>query len=135
MPARLAAAYLEPMGTFNVTIEVGDPSGQRFESVEALADTGATYTMVPAPTLERLGVARHASDRFVLADGRRVELHFGHTWVRINGRTVITLVVFGEPGTRSLLGAYTLEGVRLAPDPVARRLVPVSALLLALDRR
>lgn len=122
------------MGTFNVTIEVGDPRGDRFEPVEALVDTGATYTVVPAPTLERLGVARHASDRFVLADGRDVELAFGHTWVRVNGRSVITLVVFGEPGTRALLGAYTLEGVRLAPDPLARRLVPVSALLLALDR-
>jgi clan AA aspartic protease len=120
------------MGTFSVRIEVGDPGGERFEALEALVDTGATYTMVPAPTLERLGVSRHARERFTLADGRDVELDFGHTWVRIDGRTVITLVVFGEPGTRSLLGAYTLEGVRLAADPVARRLVPVTALLLTL---
>ncbi len=119
------------MGTFDVAIDIGDPSGQRFEPLQALVDTGATYTVVPAPILERLGVQRHARDRFVLADGRGVDLDFGQTWVRVDDRTVITLVVFGEPDSRTLLGAYTLEGVRLAPDPVRRRLVPVAALLLA----
>jgi clan AA aspartic protease len=119
------------MGTFNVTLEIGDPSGQRFEPVEALVDTGATYTVVPAPVLERLGVVPHARDEFVVADGRRVGFAIGHTWVRVDGRSVITLVVFGEPGTRALLGAYTLEGLRLAPDPIARRLLPVPALLMA----
>ena len=121
------------MGTFDVTIDIGDPSGTRFESLEALVDTGATYTVVPAPLLERLGVPRHATDRFVLADGRGVDLDFGHTWVRVGDRTVITLVVFGDPNGRTLLGAYTLEGVRLAPDPVRRRLVPVSALLFTCE--
>ena len=120
------------MGTFNVAIEIGDPAGQRFETLDALVDTGATYTVVPAPILEQLGVSRHATDRFELADGRGIDLGFGHTWVRIEGRTVITLVVFGEPGSRPVLGAYTLEGLRLAADPLGRRLVPVSALLLAL---
>ncbi len=37
------------MGIFNVPIEVGDPEGGRFERVEALVDTGATFTIVPAP--------------------------------------------------------------------------------------
>jgi hypothetical protein len=43
----------------------------------------------------------------------------------------MTLVVLAEPGNPPLLGAYALEGLRLAADPVARRLVPVSGLLLA----
>jgi hypothetical protein len=45
---------------------------------------------------------------------------------------VITLVVFGEAETKPLLGAYALEGLRLAPDPVGRRLVPVPGLLMEL---
>ena len=117
------------MGTFQVTIDVGDPSGQRFEAIEALVDTGATYTVVPAPLLVRLGVVRHARDVFVLADGRHVERDIGQTWVRVAERAVITLVVFGEPDSRPLLGVYTLEGGRLAPDPVGRRLLPVPAML------
>lgn len=36
------------MGTFSVLIEVGNPGGNRFEGLEALVDTGATYTVVPS---------------------------------------------------------------------------------------
>jgi len=49
----------------------------------------------------------------------------------VDGRVELTLVVFGDPDSPALLGAYTLEGVRLAADPVGRRLVPVPGLLLA----
>ena len=38
--------------------------------------------------------------------------------------------MFGEPGAPPLLGAYALEGLRLAPDPIGRRLVPVPGLLM-----
>lgn len=120
---------MRDMGAFRVTIEIGDPSGQRFETVEALVDTGATYTTASAPLLARLGVVPHTRDSFVLADGRRVERDIGRTWVRVDGRGEITLVVFGDPDTPPLLGAYTLEGLRLAADPVGRRLIPVPGLL------
>ncbi len=35
-----------------------------------------------------------------------------------------------RPGAPVLLGAHALEGLRLAADPVGRRLVPVPAFLL-----
>ena len=35
------------MGVFNVEIGIGDPDGLRFESVEAMVDSGASYTMIP----------------------------------------------------------------------------------------
>lgn len=41
-------------------------------------------------------------------------------------------MVFGEALAQPLLGAYALEGLRLAPDPVGRRLVPVPGLLMEL---
>jgi hypothetical protein len=44
----------------------------------------------------------------------------------------MTLVVFGDLDAPVLLGAYTLESLRLAADPVSRRLIPVPGLLLAL---
>lgn len=55
------------------------------------------------------------------------------TRVRLDGQTRITLVIFGEEGTDPLLGAYTLEGFGLAPDPVGRRLIPVPGLLKTLE--
>ncbi len=118
------------MGTFRVQIQIGDPTGQRFESVEALVDTGATYTTLPASLLARLGVVPHTRDALILADGRRVERDIGRTWIRVDGRAELTLVVFGDPDSPALLGAYTLEGLRLAADPVGRRLIPVPAYLL-----
>ena len=42
----------------------------------------------------------------------------------------MTLLVFGEPGALPLLGAYALEGLRLAADPISRRLVAVPGLLM-----
>lgn len=118
------------MGTFRVVIEIGDAAGERWEMVEALVDTGATYTSVPAPLLRRLGVTPHARDTFVLADGRRVERDIGQAWIRVSDRVVVTLYVFADPDATPLLGAYALEGLRLAPDPVGRRLVPIPGLLM-----
>jgi predicted aspartyl protease len=118
------------MGTFRVRMEIGDATGERWEMVEALVDTGATYTMAPAALLKRLGVTPHAREVFTLADGRHAEHDIGRGWVRVSGRSEITLVVFGEADSEPLLGAYSLEGLRLAPDPVGRRLVPVPGLLM-----
>ena len=42
----------------------------------------------------------------------------------LDGRTLHTLCLFGDPGDLEVLGAYTLEGFALAIDPVQRRLIP-----------
>ena len=119
------------VGTFTVQIEVGDPQGQRFERVEALVDAGSTFTVLPRSLLESLGVEAHAVAKFRIADERVIERPVGRTWIRIDGRSEMTLVVFGEEGATPLLGAYALEGMLLAPDPVGQRLVPVEALRFA----
>jgi clan AA aspartic protease len=118
------------MGTFSVEIEVSNPTGDRFAWIDAVVDTGATYTSIPRSVLDALDVLPHTRDTFILADGRRVEREIGRTWIRIGGVAEMTLVVFAEAGSPALLGAYALEGLRLAADPVARRLVPVPGLLL-----
>ena len=119
------------MGTFRVEIEVGDPGGRRYEVVEALVDSGATYTTLPASMLRRLGVAPISASTFALADGRRTRKEIGQTPVRLNGEQYIVPVVFGDEGIQPILGAVTLEIFRLGIDPVKMRLVPVEGLLLA----
>ena len=115
------------MGTFTVPIEVGDPEGTRFENVDALVDTGAFYTMMPSSHLQRLGVIRAESEEFELADGSVREYPLGETRVRVNGREVSTVVVFGEEDASPILGAYTLERLMLAVDPRNQRLMRVRA--------
>jgi len=117
------------VGTFRVSIEIGDTQGERWETVEALVDTGATYSVLPRAILEDLGVVSHDRRPFTLADDRQIELEVGHIWVKAEGRSAIVLVAFGNGG-QSLLGAVTLETLGLAVNPVSRRLVPVPGLLM-----
>ena len=118
------------MGTFQVEIEIGDPNGMRFEAVEAMVDSGATYTTLSATLLRRLGVTALSNGTFVLADGSRRQREIGQTWVRFEGERYIVPVVFGDDDAPALLGAVTLEIFRLGIDPVSQRLIPVDGYLL-----
>jgi hypothetical protein len=51
------------------------------------------------------------------------------TQIKVGSRARPTIVVFGDPGTEPLLGAFTLEGFRLGADPVNHRLISVPGLL------
>lgn len=111
------------MGVFQVPIEVGGLGGGRFERVDALVDTGASYTMLPSAMLRGLGIEPHRKIWFELADGDRRVYELGHALVRVNGDETPTVVVFGDDDMRTpLLGAYTLEGLALSVDPLRRRL-------------
>ena len=116
------------MGTFQITVEIADPRGQRFENVEMLVDTGATFTKAARNLPERLVVPVESTYTAVLADGSRVELTRGRTVIRLEGREFPTPVTFGEDGEPSLLGAMALEDAMPAVDPHSRRLIPVDAL-------
>jgi clan AA aspartic protease len=120
------------LGTFNWPIEVANLDGQTSQSVEAMVDTGSSYTVLPASFLRGLGVSPIERIEFELADGRIIERDIGEARVTVDGRNATTLVVFGDEGVLPLLGAYTLEGVRLAVDPVRTRLIPTRALLMGL---
>ena len=117
------------MGTFNVQLEIGDPDGQRFETVEAMVDSGATFTFIPRSLLERLGVRPHDSITFEIADGSQMERDSGLTWIRLDGNQTISPVIFGDDNATPLLGAVTLEILRLGIDPVNSRLIPVLPLM------
>ena len=118
------------MGTFSKDIEIGSPDGSRYETFSALVDTGASITTLPASALRELGVEPHDQLTFALADGRRIQREVGQTWIRIDGRAIITQVVFGDEGGRPLLGAYSLQGLMLAVDTPNERLVRTEALLM-----
>ncbi|MBI3637141.1 MAG: hypothetical protein HY216_13175, partial [Candidatus Rokubacteria bacterium] len=77
-------------------------------SIKLLVDSGSMYTWVSANLLRDLGVQP--------TERRRL--------LTIEGRTLHTLCVFGNPGDLEVLGAYTLEGFGLGIDPVQRRLIP-----------
>ena len=118
------------MGTVVVTIGIGDPQGRRFQEVDAIVDTGSTFTAIPRTTLQRLGVPVERSAQSELADGSNAPVDIGRTLVRLEGLEFPTPVIFAEAGEPTLLGVVTLEDALLAVDPVSRRLIPTNALRL-----
>jgi len=119
------------MGLFETTIRVGAMNGgvpAFTQEIRALVDTGATYTTLPAAVLERAGVARIGKMQVRLANGTFVEKDFGIAVMEVAGRVAGANVLFGEKDDFALIGATTLELASLAVDPVAQRLIPVSAI-------
>ena len=117
------------MGTFRWPLRISSVDGQRSQEIEATVDTGAAYTTLPGGLLRDLGIVPAGKRRFLLADGRRIELDYGEARATVDGDSVTTLVVFGEDNAPALLGAYTLEGLALAVDPVEQRLVPTHLIM------
>ena len=115
------------MGTFQIKVEIGDQNGQRFQELEALVDTRATFTKVPRSILEALDIPARTYTA-LLADGRRLPRELGWATIRLEGQQFPTPVAFGEEGEPTLLGAMALEHALLAVDPHGQRLIPVDAL-------
>jgi 4a-hydroxytetrahydrobiopterin dehydratase len=118
------------MGVFRYRIEISTTPNGPFRALEAVVDTGAFYTWVPASILHDLGASVAFHQQFKVADGRTIERDVAELVVRIDDRTLHTLCVFGDEGSEPLLGAFTLEGFALSPDPIGKRLMPVETLPL-----
>ena len=124
------------MGTFKWPLRISSMDGQQAQEIEATVDTGASFTTLPSNLLRELSIEATGRRRFLLADSRRIEMDYGEARVTIDGDTVTTIVVFGEDDAPAALlegwrwlGAYTLEGLALAVDPEAQRLVPTHMIL------
>jgi len=104
---------------------------RRKATVNFLIDSGAVYSLVPAPTLRRLGVRPHREVDFSLADGTTLRRRVGDAYFELKGEGGgASPVIFGEEGDKPLLGATTLGSIGLVLDPFKRRLIPMRMLLV-----
>lgn len=111
------------MGITFVEIEVASPANpEQGEKVEFLVDSGATYSVVPTPTLERLGIKPLTEETFRIANGEKISRKKGVAVFRMGERVGGADVIFGEEGDSNLLGAFTLEALGLSLDPLRREL-------------
>jgi clan AA aspartic protease len=118
------------MGLTVLEVEVANPANpQVAEKVEFLIDSGAVYSVVPAPILERLGIKPLAEEEFRLADGTKTVRKKGGAVFKYGGRIGVADVIFGEAGDSVLLGAFTLEALGLSLDPLRRELKPLPMVL------
>lgn len=111
------------MGLTVLDLEVGNPADPDVtETLEFLIDSGTVYSVVPAPVLERLGIRPLAEQEFRLADGSKIVRRKGIALFKHGERIGGADVIFGEEGDSQLLGAFTLEALGLALDPLRREL-------------
>jgi aspartyl protease family protein len=118
------------MGLTVLEIEVGNVANPEVtETLTFLIDSGATYSVVPAEVLERLGIKPLSEQKFRLADGSVITRKKGGAIFRYGDKIGVADVIFGEPDDSLLLGAFTLEALGLALDPFKRELLPLPMIL------
>ena len=118
------------MGINLLEVEVGNPSNpQVTEKLEFLVDSGAIYSVVPTPILERLEIRPLVDQEFRLADGTKIVRKKGIAFFKYKDKIGGADVIFGEEGDSVLLGSFTLEALGLALDPLRRELKPLPMIL------
>jgi predicted aspartyl protease len=114
------------MGTFHTDCIVANHTDERrtHEVSKLLVDTGSECTWISERVLESLGVQRRKKDAaFMMANGQTITRSIGFAILRVGEFFTIDEVVFAEPGDLQLLGARTLEGMGVVPDPRRKKLV------------
>jgi predicted aspartyl protease len=120
----------ELMGLTVLKVKVGNPSRpQVTRELEFLVDSGAIYSVVPAAVLRKLGIKPVSTEEFRLADGSAVRRKKGIALFRYKDKVGGADVIFGQAGDSLLLGAFTLEALGLALDPLRRELRPLPMVL------
>ena len=112
------------MGEFNWPVGVWSADGERLETVNALVDTGASYSLFPRGMLERLGIEKRYVLPFEQADGSVVDRDVGLAMLVINDTESSMRVIFGDDDAESLIGANALQEFLVVVDSVEERLVP-----------
>ena len=118
------------MGLTNLIIEVGNPSHpEKTEKIDFLIDSGAVYSVVPSEILKRLGIKPLTKQEFRLADGSIIIRKKGIALFKYKDKIGGADVIFGEKNDSRLLGAFTLEALGFALDPIKRDLLPLPMVL------
>jgi len=121
------------MGTFREPIQLANPKRPKQPvPLEAVVDTGATYSWVPEDLLKRLGIKAQEVRPLKIASGKVIRRKLGWALVTVRDKTVPTPVLFGDKGSDPLLGAITLEELGFGVDSIHRTLVPATGYLLSL---
>jgi predicted aspartyl protease len=119
------------MGAFFARCKIENPAERDKSAVVAriLVDTGSEYTWIPTTILERIAIQREDKQlSFVMANGQTIARGVGFAIIRLHKFFTIDEVVFAEKRDLSLLGARTLEGLKLTVDPRRQKLIAAGPL-------
>ena len=107
------------MGVFTVKAKFYNPrETEKFITLEALVDTGATFAGLPASILRDLGIEPEKMVDIRLGDGYSI------IDLEVEGKSGLVQVLFKEEGAPAVIGATALEVLGFSVDPVEKRLIP-----------
>ena len=120
------------MGMFKVKARVANAADpKRFFEEEFSVDIGSTYTFIPEDRLKEIGIEPLQTSEIVLADGPHERRLLGPALLTLPElkETLPSLVMFGPNDSLYLLGAMALEAFSVEPDPIAKKLRPIAAII------
>ena len=112
-----------------LNVSIGNPTnGHKLMTRRLLVDSGATYSVIPAKDLKKLGVQPDSKQQFTLTNGQIITKPIGEARFIWKGHARTAPVVFGEDDVY-LLGVTTLEAMGLVLDPLNRKLLNLPMLM------
>jgi predicted aspartyl protease len=118
------------MGVTTLFVESANPAKPSVtQRLEFTVDSGAVYSVVPAPVLRKLGIRPLKRESFRLANGATIVCRKGMALFKFQKWIGGADVIFGEEGDATLLGSLSLEALGLSLDPIRRELKPMPLVL------
>jgi len=114
-------AWRKKMGETRIAFKIYGMDGQAAE-LEAVVDTGATFTKIPRALASVLGLQVKYETGVELGDGRIVKRGLALAEVEIEGVRRPVLVAVGGEEEKPLIGYTTLEVLGFKVNPVTGRL-------------
>ena len=118
------------METFSAKVSIGDTERLQWIDLSATVDTRTFLMFVPGSLLRKLGLPPSSTQKFQTSGGSSRDMDMAYTWIRASGREMMTYIVFNDEGTKPVMGRLALNSLLLTIDPVARKLVPMTNILI-----
>ncbi|MCL0088826.1 retroviral-like aspartic protease family protein [Dehalococcoidia bacterium] len=109
------------MGHIYVSLTISNMAGSRSKDVQALADTGATLTVIPERIARELELAEVSTESVETGAGE-LELVRSAARITIDRKQSVQDVLISDFIDRVLLGVVTLEAMALSLDPLTGKL-------------
>ena len=102
-------------------IIISNMESTKAKEVEALADTGATLTVIPQKIAQELELGEFTREMVETGAGE-IELQRSSARISIDGKESVQDVLVSDFIDRVLLGVVTLESLALSLDPLTGKL-------------
>jgi len=118
------------MGLTQVNLKITNPkNSKKIVQDDFLVDSGASYTVLPQHMVKKLNLKPSWTQKFTLADGKKIKRNIGSAIIEFRGRKMATPVVLGLKHDSPLLGVITLESFGLSLNPFQRKIYETKLML------